>query len=174
VNAIPSEPRTPRAGRSGGARCRDDAIITGPPVVRVKGADCGLEPGKTASRDADETCGMRQAKKGGRRVPVARLTAQGRVGQSSRHVVTHLASLPLLSARTSVLPDADRYVRSTSCPSRLRNAPWVLQVSMRSVAQPQMCSSLETRRGGAKLVPTADGAPAHFRGEFRRKGVLAA
>jgi hypothetical protein len=171
---MPAEPRTPRAGRLGGASCRDVAIITGPPVQRAEARGCGLERGQSVGAASDGTSGKRHAMKAGRRVPVARLTAQGRVGHRSRHVASHLALLPLLSARMSALPDADSHSCIIPCRFAPGDARPIRQVSMRSVAQPHQCRSPGDRAGGAKLSPTAGVATAPRRGELRGKGVLAA
>jgi hypothetical protein len=174
VNAIPSDTRAPRAGRSGRASLRDVASITGPlvdwiedgRVVQVRDDPQPFRPGMTG--------GTWLAKRAGRGVPVARLTAHGRVGFCPRHIAPHLVRHRLLTARISAFRDADFTIRV--CPVlRWPSRPEVdcLQAK-RPKAQPLLRLSPIPEAGCTMLVPVRSLVQARARGQSPGKGVLAA
>jgi hypothetical protein len=175
VNAIPCDSRTPSARRWGRALFRDVAIITGPSASRAGTRGLNLDGGKPFGFRTDLIDGTRRATKAGRGSSGARLASQGRVGLRSRHIVIHLATHRLLSAKTSARDDASR-------PARLLLARYRTMWEFARILQadasraeflpgPRLSPRLDA--SGAKLVSTEGGLmkPAH--GESRGKGVLA-
>ena len=176
MNAIPAASRTPRAGCSGRASFRDVALISGPSVRRARTRRLHLRGGKPAVSAAGWTGGTRLAKKAGRGGPGARPTAQGRVGQPSRHVASHLASHRLLSATSSRHHDVDRPL--DLLPDSVRVGRGFLRALKlfvpRLEAQPGQCRLSLPEVSVTKLVPTGDVVTTPSQGGFRGKGVLAA
>lgn len=174
MNAIPSESRTPRTRRSGGASFRDVAITTGPLVLRVRVRGFGLERGEPVRLEDGWFGGTRRAKKAGRVGPVARLIAQGRVGLHSRHIALHLAIHRLLSAPASAHQKADRLLLVSRARSGRGNLGTTWPRISRTEAQPLLCPTPRIEVHDAKLVPNGFDATASSRGLSRGKGVLAA
>jgi hypothetical protein len=175
VNAIPCDSRTPSARRRGRALIRDVAITTGPSASRAGARGLNLHGGKPFGFGTDLIGGTRRATKAGRGSSGARLASQGRVGLGSRHIGIHLATHPLLSAKTSARDDASRPVRLLLARSRTM---WGIARILQADAShaeflPGPRPSPRLDASGAKLVSTEGGLmkPAH--GESRGKGVLA-
>jgi hypothetical protein len=175
VNAIPCDSRTPSARRRGRALIRDVAIITGPSAGRAGTRGLNLHGGKPFGFRTERIDGTRRAMTAGRGSSGARLASQGRVGLGSRHIVIHLATHPLLSAKTSTRGDASRPVLLLL--ARYRTM-WGIARILRADASraefppgPRLAPRLDAK--GTKLVSTEGGLmkPAH--GESRGKGVLA-
>jgi hypothetical protein len=173
VNAIPSEPRAPRTGRSGGVSFRDVAITTGPLVLPGWNRGCGLRRGRSPGRTTGETRGKRHAKEACRTVLVARLIAQGRVGLWSRRIAYHRASHRLLSA-TSAPRKAGRQAPSSLAPGGAETRGMARALLARLEAQPLWPPTQDSSAYGAKRVPSRFDAPASAFGPSRGKGVLAA
>jgi hypothetical protein len=173
VNAIPSEPRAPRTGRSGGVSFRDVAITSGPLVfpgqLRGRGFRRGNSPGLTTG----ETRGKRHVEEARRTVLVARLIAQGRVGLWSRHIACHLASHQLLWA-TSAQRNAGRQAPGSQVPRGAETRGMPQALFARLEARPLWSHAQESSAYGARRVPSRFDAPASARGPSRGKGVLAA
>jgi hypothetical protein len=177
VNAIPSKSRTPRVGYSGRMSLRDVASISEPSVDRAGPASLDLRGGKRVGCSMYLNDGKRHAEKASRGGISARLTAQGRVGQRSRHIAPHLALHRLLSAQLSAHRDADRPLPFPLAWN------WTLRVSrgtfchliLRPEFQPGRCSAPRLEADDTKqLVATGDGNTTSSRGKSRGKGVLAA
>ena len=173
MNAIPSEPRAPRTGRSGGASFRDVAITTGPLVPPGRHRGCCLGLGNSPWRTTGETRGRRHVEEACRTVLVARLIAQGRVGYSSRLIALHLVSHRLLSA-TSAQWNASRQAPGSHAPrgSEMQDMPRA--VFARLEARPLLPPARQSQAHGVKRVPSRFDAPASAFGPSRGKGVLAA
>jgi hypothetical protein len=171
---MPSESRTPRTRRSGGASFRDVVITTGPLVHPVRDRGCGLERTEPRKLEDGWVGGMRHAKKAGRVGPVARLNAQGRVGHHSRHIALHLALQRLLSAPESAPQEADRRLLISPARSGRRNLETTRSRTARIEAQLLLCATPPVEVHDAKLVPNGFNATASTRGLSRGKGVLAA
>lgn len=174
MNAIPSESRTPRTRRSGGASFRDVAITTGPLVLRVRVRGFGLERGEPVRLEDGWLGGTRRAKKAGRVGSVARLNAQRRVGHHSRHIALHLAIHRFLSATASADQKADRQLLVSRPRSGRGNLGTTRPSTARTEAQPLPCPTPRIEAHDAKLVPNGFDATASSRGLSRGKGVLAA
>ena len=174
MNAIPSESRAPRTRRSGGASFRDVAGTTAPLILRVRVRDFGLERGEPLRLEDGWLGGMRRAKKAGRVGPVARLTAQGRVGHRTRHIALHLAIHRLLSAPTSAHRQADRLLLVSPARPGRGSLEKTRPRTSRTEAQPLLCPTPPIEVHDAKLVPNGFDATASTRGLSRGKGVLAA
>lgn len=173
MNAIPSEPRAPRTGRSGGVSFRDVAITTGPLVPLGRNRGCGLRLDEWPWRTTGKTRGKRRAKAACRTVLIARLIAQGRVGDSSRQIALHPVSHRLLSATSA---------QRNACPQALGSHA-LFGPEMRGMPGPAFARfearplrSLAQRSCAhrAKRFPSRFDAPASAFGPSRRKGVLAA
>jgi hypothetical protein len=175
VNAIPCDSRTPSARRRGRALFRDVAIITGPPASRARSRGLNLHGGKLSGFGTDLIVGTRRATKAGRGRFGARLTSQGRVGLGSRHIVIHLATHRLLSAKTSARDDASRPARLLLARYRtMWETARVLQdAASRAKFRPGPRRSPLLDANGAKLVSTEGGLTKPAHGESRGKGVLA-
>lgn len=174
MNAIPSDARAPRSGCSGRVNAREVATTMGPRIARVLARRLAyvrgdLRPGRDGSIG-----GTRPAKKAGRGVPVAWLTAQGRVGVYSRHVAPHLVSHPLLQARTSARIRAEIPVRASLAVSRPGRSVRTRPDAMRFKAQPLSRLPLLNRAGCAKLVAARSRRYAPVQAQIPGKGVLAA
>ena len=174
MNAIPSESRTPRARRSGGASFRDVAGTTGPLILRVRVRGFGLERGEPLRLEDGWLGGMRRAKKAGRVGPLVRLFAQGRVGLHSRHIALHLAIHRLLSAPASAARKADRLLLVSPAQAGRGNLEKTRARTSHTEAQPLLCPTPPIEVHDAKLVPNGFDATASTRGLSRGKGVLAA
>ena len=173
MNAIPSEPRAPRTGRSGGVSFRDVAITTGPLVVPPRNRGYGLCLGDPPWRTTGTTRGRRHVNEACRTVLVARLIAQGSVGLSSRHIALHPVSHQLLSA-TSAQRNACCQAPGSHAllGSEMRGLPW--PAFARFEARPLLSFAQKSRAQRAKRFPSRFDAPASAFGPSRRKGVLAA
>ncbi len=174
MNAIPCESRTPLTGRSGGGEpqgCRDHH---GTADLSFPGSRLWSQARRVRQARGGRISGTRHATKAGRGVPVARLTAQGRVGHRSRHIALHRASHRLLSARTSAHPSAaPPFLLSPARP--YGGSPGTIrQLGSRRAAQSPQCLPARIEARGTKLVSTGVDARASARGKSRGKGVLAA
>jgi hypothetical protein len=175
VIANPSGSRTPPAGGQGRSMARREHAATKTPstglvkVVRIAGATGASEQPTLGSSG-----GTRHAMTVCRGAPSARRAVQGRVGDCfPRHVVDHLAPLPLLSANTSGFPDAVRPL----CPGGAHLGPsaesTVEQPSSRPGAQPRGRSSPRPGARDTELVqPAAGVVKTPSRRHSRGKGVL--
>jgi hypothetical protein len=173
VNAIPSEPRAPRTGRSGGVSFRDVAITTGPLVFPDRNRGLCLCQGNLPWRAIEERRGKRYAKEVYRTVLVARLIAQGRVGHRSRHIADHPASHRLLSA-TSAQKDAGPLAPGSHAPPVAETQGKPRPVLARLEAQPLSPHARVFQAHGAEQVPSRFDVPASAFGPSRGKGVFAA
>jgi len=169
VNAIPSDLRVPRTGRSGNPILREDADASGPPARRFIGvADSASEHGEGGSVAVgmDAVGGTRPAMTADRGACFARSAAQGRSGSNPRPVASHLDFQHSPSAPT----------RPASCAHRPRPGGTRRRSSSRFPAQSLASPSISVGARGAKLVPSAErlSLAARARGRTRGKGVLAA
>lgn len=177
MNAIPSDFRMLRAGRSGMSSIREDAGVTGLSASRfgalASSSDC--REGETLHIGDGSTGGTRHAKRARRGADFARPAAQGRSGRKPRQIALHLEFQPLHLAATLTQPGVEPSRRSLSAQAEGRPDETVRHSTSRGQAQPLPCSSASVEVRGTKLVPSSGCAIADpARGRTRGKGVLAA
>lgn len=178
MNALPSDLREPRTGRSGNPILREDADASGPPLRRFGVADSASDFGEGEAVVVRFVAigGTRPAMTAGRGACFARPAAQGRTGKKKpRPAAPHLDFHPLPLVPTLSTSSVDRSRHASPARVERRLGGTRRHVSSRLPARTLATSSISVGARGAKLVPSADRLRAVVaRGRTRGKGVLAA